>query len=302
MIIEVDVGAKGIYKMKDISIITPFYHGNQYLPSLLKNIENAAKNISDREVEWVVVNDSPTENIIPLTSKVKNLKITFYKNSSNVGIQKARINGLKKAEGKYIMFLDQDDEISDDALKIHLSTIENADVSITNGIEKNINGKKELLFKSLTEMKILNDINYYFYLGNFIISPGMTLIKRKSIPKEWIEKSLRINGADDWLLWIIMLEQKAKFNLSLKTTYVHNRNENSVSNSEKKMIDSTNEALEYFIECFPREKKLYKVGKKRLDFRKQLAVNKKNKYLLYIQHPHIAMYSLSKKIRQKGRS
>lgn len=285
--------------MKDISIITPFYHGNQYMPSLLKNIENATKNVSDREVEWIIVNDSPTDEVIPLTSKVKNLKITIINNLSNLGIQKARINGLKKSNSEYIMFLDQDDEISNDALKVHLETIGNADVSITNGIEKDLDGTKKTLFKTLNEMKILNNINYYFYLGNFIISPGMTLIRKESIPEEWKQKSLKINGADDWLLWILMLAKKSKFNLSLKTTYIHNRNDKSVSNSEAKMIDSTDEALEYFISKFSSYKKLYKVGKRRLEFRKRLDKKPKDKIKLYFKNIDMAMYTLSKKIKRK---
>ena len=78
----------------NISIITPVYHGSNYLDKLIKNIESITNTQYINSIELVLVNDSPE---IPLNySPSTKLKITEVINSKNVGIHQSRINGLKK--------------------------------------------------------------------------------------------------------------------------------------------------------------------------------------------------------------
>ena len=86
----------------NVSIITPVYKGNKYLIHLLKNIENAVKNVKQFYVEWVIVNDYPNEDIISLSTMLDNLSIKIINNDMNQGIQKSRINGFTKSRGEYI--------------------------------------------------------------------------------------------------------------------------------------------------------------------------------------------------------
>ncbi|WNW29148.1 glycosyltransferase family 2 protein [Lactobacillus johnsonii] len=283
--------------MDDISVITPVYKGNKYLPTLLHVIEKAADRIKPHKVNWILVNDSPTIKLVSLNTNLKNLKITKIENSHNLGIQKSRIVGLNHATSKYIMFLDQDDKIESSALKIHLLNIKNSDVSITNGYEINSSEHtKEKFFNKFAEMNVLKKLPYYFYLGNFIISPGMTLIRRSAIPDVWKETNLKINGADDWLLWVLMLCKGSIFSLNFEPTYSHMRNDKNVSNNVENMIDSTYEALNVFCKEYPQKKRLYKIGKRRLEFWKDLQVNGSNKYKLYLLNPDIAFYAIKKKM------
>ena len=104
----------------DVSVIIPIYKGNGYIESLLNKIEKNYQE-SQKEIEVIFVNDYPDEEIIV--------------------IHQTRINGLKKALGKYILFLDQDDEISDFFIKSQLEHIGNADLCIANGIMESENGK-----------------------------------------------------------------------------------------------------------------------------------------------------------------
>lgn len=283
--------------MDDIAIITPVYKGNKYLPTLLQVIEKAADRIKPHKVNWILVNDSPTIKIVSLNTKLKNLKITKIENPHNLGIQKSRIVGLNHAISEYIMFLDQDDRIENSALKVHLSNIKNNDVSITNGYEIDSSKQtKEKFFNKFAEMDILKKLPYYFYLGNFIISPGMTLIRKNAIPDLWKKTNLKINGADDWLLWVLMLYKGSTFSLNFEPTYSHIRNDKNVSNNIKNMIASTYEALDIFYKEYPKERKLYSVGKRRLKFWKDLQVTGENKYKLYLLNPDIACYAIKKKI------
>ena len=94
----------------DVSVIIPIYKGNGYIESLLNKIEKNYQE-SQKEIEVIFVNDYPDEEII--VGSQHDFPIRIINNEMNQGIHQTRINGLKKAIGKYILFLDQDDEISD---------------------------------------------------------------------------------------------------------------------------------------------------------------------------------------------
>ena len=62
----------------EVSFITPFYDGNRYIDKLIKMVNANAvefhKEYPDKEVELLIVNDSPDIKVKDL-SKYKNLQI-----------------------------------------------------------------------------------------------------------------------------------------------------------------------------------------------------------------------------------
>ena len=75
-------------------------------------IEKNHQNIKGTALlEFILVNDSPEEEIELETFKEYSFEYKVVVNERNMGIQKARINGLENSTGEYILFLDQDDEI-----------------------------------------------------------------------------------------------------------------------------------------------------------------------------------------------
>ena len=274
----------------NVSIITPVYKGNKYLIHLLKNIENAVKNVKQFYVEWVIVNDYPNEDIISLSTMLDNLSIKIINNDMNQGIQKSRINGFKKSRGEYILFLDQDDEILPLSLKMHLNNIKNNDVSVSNGYVEN--EKKNLIpiYNTQAQLKCTKNIKYFFFIGDIIVSPGMVLIKKDAIPNSWINNTLKTNGADDWLLWVLMLADRKKVTVTQGKTYIHKKNDNNTSNDKKKMWQSTKEALDIFKKKVVGYEKLCHVFNRRIRMVYNFQVNGKNRIIEYIKNPDITAY------------
>ncbi|QGY95493.1 glycosyltransferase [Lactobacillus crispatus] len=276
----------------DISIITPVYKGNKYLSNLVKCIEKAAKNVGKYQVEWLLVNDFPEEKVEKPESHIKNLKIRLTNNEENLGIQQARINGIKQCTGTYVLLLDQDDKVSQDSLKIHLKNLINADVSVTNGYVENEDKILRKIFSTKSQINCTTNINYYFYIGDIIVSPGMVMIKKDAIPSIWLEKTLTTNGADDWLLWTLLLAQNKKFEVSFATTYVHTDTGTNTSKNKSKMWKSTEEALEIFRTNIHAYDKLCRVFERRIKLIKGFQLENKNKLSLYLQNIDIAWYVL----------
>jgi glycosyltransferase involved in cell wall biosynthesis len=75
--------------------------------SLLKRALRSLKKQSFQDFEVILVDDGSTDATKNVVKKYKNVKYFFIKKS---GLVKSRNFGVSKSTGKYITFLDSDDE------------------------------------------------------------------------------------------------------------------------------------------------------------------------------------------------
>ena len=95
--------------MPDISVIVPIYNVEKQLKRCIESLINQKKN----NIEIILVNDGSTDNsgeIAKQYAKKYSDKIVYY-DKENGGLSDARNFGIKKANGKYISFVDSDDYI-----------------------------------------------------------------------------------------------------------------------------------------------------------------------------------------------
>ena len=195
--------------MISISVIVPFYNGNRYLNVLKTYLEEACKNYSQK-VEVVIVNDSPDIDI-----DIRKIKSCYYdlalvKHSYNQGIHQARVTGMKKARGMYILFLDQDDKVSKDFFKEMATALDRdkeAQFVFCNGIFQNEKGQKLLIINSYGKVLAVQNYKTYFKVGNLLASPGQCLIRKCRIPSVWMTNIMQTNCSDDLMLWLLMLKE-----------------------------------------------------------------------------------------------
>lgn len=227
-----------------ISIIVPFYKGNKYLNQIERMVKANAENLSAKDfLELIIVNDSPSVPFEEHKFSLIGYSLKVVKNEVNSGIHKARVNGIKAASGDYILMLDQDDLIRDNCIASHMKHIGNADVSVSDGYKRN-GAINVPIYGSSSQHNKVKRLFWYLYLENRILSPGQCLIKRTAIPEDWCDMIMMENGADDMLLWVIMLDRKASFILNRDYLYVHVFTGENVSNDELKMSKSTYEMLD----------------------------------------------------------
>lgn len=223
--------------MNSVSVIVPIYHGKQYIEELINQLERCFDMVEDIFIELILSNDDPLEPIEQAFYSQK-IKILIINSDENKGIQTARIKGLQMASAEYIVFLDQDDKIYPAFFKSQLELIKDADAIVCNCINE---GKIVYDSKSTMMQKISK--NYMLSVGNSIISPGSVLIKRTSIPILWQEKILKVGGADDYFLWLIMLANDRKFNINFQVLYEHVVDGNNTSMNSLMMFKSVKEMV-----------------------------------------------------------
>lgn len=114
--------------MVKFSIIVPVYNVEEYLAKCLDSLLIQKPN----NYEIIIVNDGSTDNcqnIIDEYTK-NNSKVIKAFTKKNGGLSSARNFGLKKAQGEYIMFVDSDDYIADDTIKILTEAIDSTKADI----------------------------------------------------------------------------------------------------------------------------------------------------------------------------
>lgn len=105
-----------------LSIIVPVYNVEKYIDKCLDSILNGS--VSKDSFEVIVVNDGSTDHSMDFIcgneEKFCNVKVV---NQDNQGLSSARMNGLHHATGDYVWFVDSDDWLEQDAVRLVLQII-----------------------------------------------------------------------------------------------------------------------------------------------------------------------------------
>lgn len=226
----------------DVSIIVPLFHGTKYIDGILQMTKRNAESAKHIKIELILVNDSPDD--VPDYSETWNtdFPVYFLSNKENLGIQRARLCGADHSHGRFLLFLDQDDVIFDDAVKKLYDVVQGADIAVSDwSVEKpckyGISTKDRFVH---TEVLSLNRL---CFRGNIIGPPCHCLIRRDCLPACWKNRIMKINGADDYLLWLGMLAEGRKFTHCDGILYVHKYHEDCFSNDGLNVLKSEGEAL-----------------------------------------------------------
>lgn len=230
--------------MIDISVVIPIYKGRKYLEYLTHILNRNFENFEIKyglKCEGILVNDYPEEKL-EIEEKITHIHI--YNLEENRGIHGARVFGYFKAEGNYIVFLDQDDKISENYLVSQRKNIGTADVIICNGYQERLcmRGRRKIYSEKDQLAKIENLFDHILE-KNCIRSPGQALIKKKAIPELWLSEVMTENGADDYFLWIVMAKNGCTFSINTDCLYSHIENGENASNRIESMKSSLKEMI-----------------------------------------------------------
>lgn len=162
------------------SIIVPAYNTEKYIDKCLKSIfSNTYKNF-----EVIIVNDGSTDKTEDIINKyIKKYDNIIYIKQKNMGLSLARNNGVKKATGDYLLFIDSDDYVEKNLLENINKNIDDLDVlryqlnmvfndkiipyeekkfNVTDGID----AFEKIVKYKFIEMAALYVINRKYYLDN----------------------------------------------------------------------------------------------------------------------------------------
>lgn len=182
-----------------VSVIIPVYNGAGCIGKAIESL----KNQNFRDFEVIIIDDGSTDDTC---SKVNELcrdfeHITIVK-KSNEGVSSARNEGINRATGKFIAFLDADDVWVPGKLEQQVNILNNnpqtglifsSHIQNTTG---NIAGKYNR-DKSGSFLKTL------IHQGNFITTSSV-MLRKEILEKHSIRFNTSLSYGEDWLFWIIL--------------------------------------------------------------------------------------------------
>ncbi|QHS23522.1 CDP-glycerol:glycerophosphate glycerophosphotransferase [Virgibacillus sp. MSP4-1] len=107
--------------MKEVSVIIPIYNTAEYLKTCIESIMNQTY----RHLEIIMINDASTDNSKEIVNQFlrKDSRITLLENAVRRGVGASRNIGIKHASGDYLYFVDSDDILHQDAIKLLVDNI-----------------------------------------------------------------------------------------------------------------------------------------------------------------------------------
>lgn len=136
--------------MCKVSIIVPIYNVEKYLSRCLESLVNQ----SFKDIEILAINDGSTDNSLNILNKYAAMDSRIIVvDKKNEGLSQTRNLGIDKAKGEYITFVDSDDWIDKDYIKIMYEKIikNNSDIVICPYV-------KEYDYKSISKVFNLDNI------------------------------------------------------------------------------------------------------------------------------------------------
>ena len=163
-----------------ISVIIPVYNSESTLKECLNSVVNQTYN----NLQIIIINDGSTDASLRIIKAYRDKRIELI-NKQNGGVSSARNEGLERAAGDYIMFIDSDDYlVNNNIIEKIINTLTNEDV-VRYGyiIERNGKKTKDLLTSRLRhvygsgEEFLLDALNikkdYGWYLWQYMFKKSL---------------------------------------------------------------------------------------------------------------------------------
>ncbi|AGK95883.1 glycosyltransferase family 2 protein [Clostridium pasteurianum] len=221
-----------------VSVVIPTYNRKD----IIERAVNSVLNQTYKNIEIIIVDDNSNDGTEDLVSKVysklKNIK--YIRHETNRGGNAARNTGLKYSSGKYIAFLDSDDEWFPEKLEKQLLLMheKKADLVYTDYILFNEKTKEEHVFNNSSKK-----YNFIDLLGSNFIGTTSTILTTKKVLNA-------VNGFDEDLPscqdWDLYIRIGNKFNicgvkLPLVKYYYH---DSSITGNIDKVINGHKKVME----------------------------------------------------------
>lgn len=209
-------------KSIDVSVIIPAYNAEKYIKQCIDSVLGQK---TDYKIQIIVVNDNSTDNTKSIVKSFGE-KVCFVENFAGGTAASTRNKGLEYAKGKYIMFLDSDDILLEDAINMLIDYAYKYDSDIVQGgwkylFDDNSFGPVQNYVETIYTDKKRKDI---FDL------PGMPwgkVYKRELF--ENIRFPSKFNCFEDTIIHFLVYRTANKISAINKTVYGWRKNNNGIT-------------------------------------------------------------------------
>lgn len=238
---------KGVKKVDIITVIVPIYNSEVTLKKCLESIMNQTY----KKLEIITILDGCTDNCLDIINEYKNVdeRICIL-NRENRGILYTRLEGIKKASGKYIIFVDSDDWINNNMIENMYNWAKKYDADITrctNYFENEnkiiTNYREKYDFEFILKENFNEKIYPTMFSSYDLTSIWNQLIKKEKVCDILDIENINISYGDDMVLNISLYKSIENILLIPETYYHYRINDKYESITKAKSYDKLNKNL-----------------------------------------------------------
>lgn len=182
--------------MVDLSIIIPMFNSELTIRNTIESI--LSQTISVKEI--IVVNDGSTDDSEKIVSEISDQRVLLI-NQENSGTSTAKNNGIMRASGKFVMFIDSDDVIESDYIEQHFKYVQDCDL-VCSGMKVvyPLRGTTQIVNTEDSDSDKVVDIKYLIYLlekGELINVDVAKVYKREILISNHILFDEKLRAGED---------------------------------------------------------------------------------------------------------
>lgn len=186
-----------LYDNDIVSVITPVYNVEKFIGETIESVMNQ----NYKDVELVLVDDCSSDRSAEIIKEYQKRfpNIVYHRQERNQGAAVARNTALNIAKGRYVAFLDSDDQWCNNKLirQLEFMKSNNAAISCTAMDTFDENGN---LIGNVREVNQI--IDYRFLLHNTMIATSTVIVDRNLTGD--FQMPLR-RGGQDYATWLMLM-------------------------------------------------------------------------------------------------
>lgn len=219
-----------------VSIIIPCYNAEKHIEKCIKSIINQTY----KNIEIIAIDDGSQDNTLEILNKFKEKdKRINVISKKNTGVSDTRNIGIEKSTGNYIMFVDADDFLEEDAVEKLYNTIINNKVNIVRGMYRRISEKR---ISDENDILKYNNANNYEIIksilnGDILCYVWLLMIKKEILQKYNIKFDKNLKIMEDTLFYINIIEKENIYFLN-EVIYNYVQNEESATGNVNKTLET----------------------------------------------------------------
>lgn len=174
---------------------------------ILTKALNSVIGQTHKNLEIIIVDDNSEfdlyrQEIEENVNKIKDDRIKYLKHMNNKGACQARNTGILNSTGKYIAFLDDDDEWLPEKVEMQLEKFADKKVGLVYCDSYTINIlKKRNINKTVRANRISGMVYDQLILNNFVGSTSFVMVSKESLEKCGLFNE-NLKSAQDYELWL----------------------------------------------------------------------------------------------------
>lgn len=226
--------------MAMVTLVIPVYNAKRYLRRCLDSV--VGQDYWDMEV--LLLNDGSTDESLSICQEYEAQDLRFRViDKENSGVSDTRNLGIRLAKGKYLLFMDSDDWLADDAVESMVQAAEEHQCDLVIADFYRVNGKRYVEKRHIRREDVMSREEFAmemakepadFYYGVM----WNKLYRRELVEKHHLSCDVSMNWCEDFLFNLEYIRYGERFLALQKPVYYYRKRKGSLAATEWKSADA----------------------------------------------------------------